>query len=314
MKGDDHEDLEACFRLLRQGSKSFHTASWLLPPRLRPSVAAIYAFCRVADDAVDDSDDPAEGLALLEARLDGIYDGSPIDHPVDRALMWVVKSHSLPREPLDALLEGFAWDVAGRRYETLSELREYCVRVAASVGLLMTALMGERRSPVLARAADLGIAMQLTNIARDVGEDARGGRIYLPREWLAEVGLEVGDLVPEPQMSRELGVLIRRLLAAAETHYLRARGGVSYLPRDCRVAIAAAGSIYRDIGRVIVDNQYDSVNQRAYTSKRRKAWLFVGAVPSLLGPVGPPVGPPAAPEAQALVAALAGPHRNPRGR
>lgn len=316
VSGDRGQDVEACFRLLRDGSKSFHAASRLLPGRLRAPVAAVYAFCRVADDVVDESADPAGGLADLEMRLDGIFGGDPIDHPVDRALTVVVAAHRLPREPLDALLEGFAWDVAGRRYEGLSELRAYCVRVASSVGLLMTALMGERRAPVLARAADLGIAMQLTNIARDIGEDGRAGRIYLPLGWLGEVGLGEADLTPAPRMRPEIGMLVRRLLGAAETHYLRGQSGVAFLPRDCRLAIAAAGNIYRDIGRVIVSNGYDSVSQRAHTTAPRKLWLLARAVPSLVGATGRPSGLAAAPEAQALVTAIAataptsgGPHR-----
>jgi len=303
------ENAAECRAILARGSKSFHAASLLLPPRLRDPVAAVYAFCRVSDDAVDESPDPQAALARLEARLDAIYAFAPEADPVDRALSRVVRAYDLPREPFDGLLEGYAWDVEGRTYETLADLRAYCVRVAGTVGLLMTVLMGERRAHVLERASDLGIAMQLTNIARDVGEDARRGRVYLPLAWLSEVGIDPAALVEAPRMSPQLGFVIRRLLAEADKHYLLARPGMRQLPRDCRLAIAAAGNIYRDIGRVILDNGYDSVNRRAYTSKPRKAWLLVTSLSPVLGSELPPSGLAAAPEARALVAATAGARR-----
>jgi phytoene synthase len=304
-RGGKREDVEHCLALLREGSKSFHAASLLLPRRLRADVAAVYAFCRVSDDAVDESDDPHASLTRLRERLDEVFRGEPADDPVDRALSEVVSEHGLPREPFDALLEGYLWDAENRRYEDLDALVAYCVRVAASVGVLMTVLMGERRGPVLDRASDLGIAMQLTNIARDVGEDARRGRIYLPMEWLAEVGLSAEDLVPAPRMRPELGLLVKRLLGVADVYYARSQAGIPHLPRDCRVAIAAAAHIYRDIGRAIVVSGYDSISRRAYTSAPRKAWLLCTALPSMIGSAPEPSGPPAAVAARALVEATA---------
>ncbi len=228
-----------------------------------------------------------------------------MDDPVDRALGAVVRKHALPRAPFDTLLEGYLWDAEGRRYESLDELVGYCVRVAATVGVLMTLLMGERRGPVLDRASDLGIAMQLTNIARDVGEDARRGRIYLPLSWLAEVGLSVEDLVPAPRMRPEIGLLVKRLLDAADFYYRRSQGGIAHLPRDCRLAIAAAAHIYRDIGRSIVASGYDSVSRRAYTTSPRKAWLLCTALPAVWGDGAAPSGPLAAPPARSLIEAVA---------
>ena len=186
----DVEVIRACRAILGRGSKSFAAASRLLPARLRDPVACYYAFCRVSDDAVDESSDPRAALDALRGRLDRVYAGRPDAHPADRGLAWVVASHRVPRAPLDALLDGYLWDVEGRRYRDLSGVRAYSARVAASVGVVMTLLMGRREDYVLHRAADLGVAMQLTNIARDIGEDARAGRLYLPTAWLEAEGIE----------------------------------------------------------------------------------------------------------------------------
>ncbi|MEM9188498.1 MAG: phytoene/squalene synthase family protein [Myxococcota bacterium] len=294
-------DLEECARLLREGSKSFHAASKMLPLRLRAPAAAVYGFCRVADDAVDDSVEPARELRGLSTRLDGVYGGCPSDHPVDRALRIVVDRYGLPRVAFDALLEGFAWDVEGRRYDTVADLRAYCVRVAGTVGVMMTALMGERRRAVFARAADLGVAMQLTNIARDIGEDGSRGRIYVPTEWLEEAGLRSSDLLNGPEFRPEIGGLARRLLELARPLYARATPAIRHLPRDCRVAIHAARLIYEDIGRSIVDNGYDSVTQRAFTTAGRKGWLLLRSVPTLALSTRTPTLEPPLPEAEFLV-------------
>jgi phytoene synthase len=306
-------DLEVCQDLLRRGSKSFHAASLLLPRRMRAPAAAVYAFCRVADDAVDLSDEPGPALDALRGRLRRAFDGRPDPDPVDRALAAVGRIYGLPIEAFEGLLEGFAWDVEGRRYETLAELRGYCVRVASTVGVMMTVLMGVRRERTLWRACDLGVAMQLTNIARDVGEDAREGRVYLPAVWLAEVGLRPEDLIERPVFSPELGFVVRRLLDAAERLYARADAGVDKLPRDCRTAIRAARLIYADIDRAIVDAGYDTMSQRAYTTGPRKAWLALRSLPAALSPVREMCLAPPVPEAAFLIDAVvdAGLQRGP---
>jgi phytoene synthase len=268
-------DLAACAALLRQGSKSFHAAARLLPRRIRPAVVSTYAFCRVADDAIDHADSPAAGLAALRRRLDRLYAAAPDDHPVDRAFAAVVHRFRIPRAVPEALLEGFLWDVEGRRYRTLGELRAYAARVAAAVGVLVTLIMGERRPPVLARACDLGVAMQLTNVARDVGEDARHGRLYLPLDWLREADIDPEAFLQAPTFGPALGGLVERLLVEADGLYDRAATGIPLLPADCRPAIRAARLIYADIGRVLRHAGHDSVSHRAFTTRRRKLWLLL---------------------------------------
>lgn len=296
--------LAECRAILARGSKSFSAASRLLPARLRDPVAAYYAFCRVSDDAVDESDDPLRALDALRRRVDAIVDGHPGAHPADRGLAWVMRAHRVPRAPIDALLEGYAWDVEGRRYETLSDVRAYGARVAGSVGVVMTILMGRREPAVLHRAADLGVAMQLTNIARDVGEDARGGRLYLPAAWLRAEGIDPDAFLARPRYEAGIGVAVCRLLDHAEVLYRRADRGVPALPADCRVAIAGASRIYADIGRVIRERGYDSVAARAYTSGPRKALLLARAaieLPRLSHRAAIGQDPPPLPEIRFLV-------------
>lgn len=274
-------DLEVCRRILNAGSKSFAAASLLLPGRIRGDVAAVYAFCRVSDDAVDLGEDAALELQVLHRRLDRIAAGRPDDDPVDRALAAVFSRHAIPEALLLGLLDGYRWDAEARSYETIEELEGYCARVASTVGVVMTLLMGPRSPEVLARATDLGLAMQLTNIARDVGEDARAGRLYLPRTWLREAGLDPDGFVAAPRFCPALGSVVERLLERADVYYRRADLGISMLPRDSRLAIRSARLIYSDIGRVIRAHRFNSVDQRAYTSKARKVWLLIRALPSL---------------------------------
>jgi 15-cis-phytoene synthase len=267
-----------CRDLLRGGSRSFFVASLLLPPRVRGPASALYAFCRQADDAVDLGGDVAAALAALHDRLDRVYAGQPLPLPADCALAEVVARFAIPRTLPEALLEGFAWDAAGRQYHTLSELYAYAVRVAGSVGMMMALVMARTAPEILARACDLGVAMQLTNIARDVGEDARAGRLYLPRAWLKRVGVDPEAWLANPAFSGPLGQVVARLLRTAEALYRRADAGIARLPSDCRPGIRAARRLYSGIGREVAACGFDSVSRRAVVPLRHKAWLLPGAL------------------------------------
>jgi phytoene synthase len=275
-------DLAAGRALLRNGSRSFHVASLLLPREIRESAIALYAFCRLADDAIDAQGDTAAALARLRSQLDRVYDGNPLPHPVERLLAQAVCEYRIPRTLLDALLEGFDWDRAGRRYETLAELQAYAVRVAGSVGAMMTLLMGVRDATVLARACDLGVAMQLTNIARDVGEDARAGRIYLPLRWLRDAGIEPDAWLARPVFSPALAQVIERVLMAADDLYDRANAGISRLPARARPGVHAARLLYAQIGHELRRQGLDSLARRAYVSPSRKLALALAAVGAAL--------------------------------
>ncbi len=264
-----------CKAILQQGSKSFRMASLLLPPRVRIPVTALYAFCRRADDAVDEPGAKRQALDAMQARLDRVYAFRALDDPLERAFATTIASYHIPREIPEAMLEGFAWDLQLRRYDQLSDVLRYAARVASSVGVMMTLVMGERRAWALARASELGAAMQLTNIARDVGDDARQGRLYLPLLWLHEAGIsDVESWLRNPVFSPPLAAVIRRLLDEADVLYARAETGIDVLPQDCQASIRSASFIYADIGRDLRAHGYDSITRRAHTSAPRKAKLI----------------------------------------
>lgn len=272
--GPDAFDLKACRSLMRGGSKTFFAASLLLPPRMRLAATALYAFCRVADDLIDEGRDKAAAIRELQQRLDAIYLARPRQEDCDLALSLVVHQHDIPRALLDALLEGFDWDAQQRRYEQLDELHAYAARVASTVGAMMTVIMGVRHSAALSRACDLGVAMQLTNIARDVGEDARAGRLYLPRQWMRQEGLDPDVWLQSPVHSEGLARVVARLLAEADRLYARAETGIALLPRDCQAAIRAASLVYAEIGREVERRGLNSVDSRAVVTSRRKLMLL----------------------------------------
>ena len=267
-------DLAACNAAIRTGSLSFHVASKLLPSKVRDPALALYAFCRIADDAVDEGADKAHAVLTLRDRLDLIYQGRPRNAAADRAFASVVEDFEMPRALPEALLEGLAWDAVGRRYDDLSGVLSYSARVAAAVGAMMCVLMRVRNADALARACDLGLAMQLTNIARDVGEDAREGRLFLPQDWLAEEGVDPQAFLNNPQPTSEIARVTQRLLAQATKLYQRAEAGVAALPFTCRPGIFAARHIYAGIGTAVARNGHDNITHRARTGSARKiGWL-----------------------------------------
>ncbi|MDP3265129.1 MAG: phytoene/squalene synthase family protein [Tabrizicola sp.] len=302
-------DMEACRAAIRTGSLSFHAASRLLPSAVRDPALALYAFCRLADDAVDEGDDKTGAVLRLHDRLDRVYAGRPVDAAADRAFAAVVEGFEMPRALPDALLEGMAWDAVGRRYDDLSGVLAYAARVAAAVGAMMCVLMRVRDGDALARACDLGLAMQLTNIARDVGEDARAGRVYLPLGWLAEAGVPLEPWLNAPVASAGVRRVVRRLLAEAERLYVRSEAGVGALPMGCRPGIFAARLIYDGIGAAVRRGGYDSVGQRARTTKAQKiGWLGLAVAKSAavsVMPRGAVLHAPPVPEVAFLVQAAA---------
>ena len=305
---DARADLAACRESLRNGSRTFLAASMLLPRGVHEPASALYAFCRLADDSVDDSGDcgsgPQGAVSRLRERLLLAYAGTPQAHPADRALSVVVARHGIPYALFDALLEGFGWDVQGRRYDSLESLHDYAARVAGTVGAMMALLMGVRCPDGLARACDLGVAMQLSNIARDVGEDARMGRLYLPRDWMREAGLDPEQWLAEPCFNPQIASVVQRVLDAADQLYRRVDSGVARLPLACRPGINAARFLYAEIGHEVARRGMDSVSRRARVPASRKAWLLLRAISLLTPPVSTP-GAPVLPANRFLVEAAA---------
>lgn len=281
-------DMAACRAAIRTGSLSFHAASRLLPARVRDPALALYAFCRVADDEVDEGTDKAGAVLRLRDRLDLVYQGRPRNGYADRAFAAVVEDFEMPRALPEALLEGLAWDAMGRRYDTLSGVLDYSARVAAAVGAMMCVLMRVRDADALARACDLGLAMQLTNISRDVGEDARAGRLFLPMEWMRKEGVDPEGFLAKPDACPGIRRVTARLLREADRLYLRSEAGVPALPIACRPGIFAARHIYAGIGGHVARAGFDSVTRRARTGKTQKlACLMVSGLRAAASPLLP---------------------------
>jgi len=314
----DARDLAACQALLANGSRTFLAASRLLPRAVREPACALYAFCRLADDEVDGqtgggapvASTGAAGdggaVARLRERLARVYAGRPLDEAADRALAVVVRRFEIPALLPEALIEGFEWDAAGRHYETLAEVQAYAARVAGTVGAMMALLMGVRTPTGLARACDLGVAMQLSNIARDVGEDARLGRLYLPRQWLREAGVDPDAWLAAPQHSPALGQVVQRLLREADALYQRVDAGVATLPLGCRPGINAARFLYAQIGLEVERRGLNPIDSRAVVSKRRKLGSLLRALLTL-APDDSHAPQPPLPATRHLVESVTGP-------
>ena len=311
---DPRADLAACRATLRHGSRTFLAASFLLPPMVRDAACSLYAFCRQADDEIDLGGDPAQAHARLTERLACLYAGQPRPSPVDRALARVVAHYGIPRDLPQALLEGFAWDASGRQYESESDLIAYASRVAGSVGVMMALLMRRRAPHILARAADLGIAMQLTNVARDVGEDARAGRLYLPRQWLRAAGVDPDAWLMRPVFDTAIGSVVARVLATADVLYRRADVGIAQLPPGCRPGVNAARTLYSAIGREVERRGLDSVSSRAVVPPARKLALLGSSLANTFLEAGRIDTPPLAEARHLIDAVVAAPMVRPPRR
>lgn len=243
----------------------------------------LYAWCRYCDDEIDgqtlghdqQSPEPEEQRRRLDRLRQQTQDalaGQPPKHPAFQGLHLVYKACAIPeRYPME-LLAGFDMDIHPKPYITLDDTLTYCYHVAGTVGAMMACVMGMRDSAILDRAVDLGLAFQLTNISRDVLQDAKDQRIYLPRIWLDEAGAPA-DPALFPKATSALASVCYRLLDEADRYYESAAYGVGQLPLRCAWAVATAGAIYRDIGRLVIEGGSHAWLARKSTSKARKLWL-----------------------------------------
>ena len=250
-----------CRELTRRSGSSFSAAFWLFSSERRRAIHAIYAFCRLADDIADDPDIQGDRSRLLErwrAELDAAYQGAAT-HPVGVALSDAIERFDLPRPVFEDLLLGIESDLRGDTIETFSDLETYCYRVASPVGLLVVSLLGCRSPEVLEYAKTLGIAVQLTNVLRDVTVDAISGRIYLPQEDLERFDISTSDLrlpVPTPEL--------RTLMAyyAEHARILFERADAS-LPRENRQELRAARAMGRIYSRLL-----DELRRQGFRNRR----------------------------------------------
>jgi phytoene synthase len=278
---------------IQRHSKSFALAARLLPSEVQHGAVVLYAYCRRADDAIDLSP-PGEQLARLAGlreELTAVYAGALQPDPLLAEFQRVTRLYSVPREYLEELLLGMEMDVQRVRYNALPELMLYAYRVAGVVGLMMCHVMGVREAAALRHAAHLGMAMQLSNIARDVREDWDRGRLYLPQDLLTECGVaglhaEPGRPLP-PSAAGGLAQATERLLQHADSFYRSGDAGLPQLSLRCALAIRAARLVYSEISQRVRDQACDPFAPRAVVSKRRKlqlvgraAWLTAAELPS----------------------------------
>lgn len=267
------------------GSKSFATAAKLFDPATRRSVLMLYAWCRYCDDVIDgqelgfnaapvDSVQAELRLDMLKIQTQRAWEGAEMREPAFAAFQEVALGHNIPLQLAYDHLDGFAMDVRETHYETFDDTLQYCYRVAGVVGLMMARVMGVRDDAVLDRACDLGLAFQLTNIARDIVDDARVGRCYLPAQWLAEANIDPQQIA-DPTMREPLAELARRLVAEAEPYYASARQGLAGLPLRSAWAIASAHGVYREIGVKVSAAGPRAWDKRQGTSGVEKSGLLL---------------------------------------
>lgn len=259
---------EQCRAVVREHGRTFYFASHFLPPARRDAICAAYAYCRIADDIVDRA--PRTGMAAASYALERWEReiDAPI-HPVGVAFAVARERYAIPCQAARDLIAGVRMDLDPPRYATWEELRLYCYRVAGTVGLMAAPVFGCRDDAALAQAVDLGIAMQLTNILRDVGEDARAGRLYLPLDELAAFGCDA-DRVLAGNPDGHFVDLMRFEIARARALYTSGLGGVSALIPAGQVTTLAAAHLYAKILHRIEEQEYDVFSRRAYVSHPRK--------------------------------------------
>lgn len=260
--------------VIREHSRTFWLGTCLMSGDRRRAVRAIYAACRIGDDAADLDPRPREAVAHWQTRIERAYLGRPVE-PWERALAWAVRRYAVPRRAFDALADGFRSDLGPVRIATLDELDRYCFQVAGAVGLMIAPVCGAA-GPKAEQAADqLGRAMQLTNCLRDVGEDVARDRVYLPADLMANNGVTVDDLRTDlrgPGYRR----LMEDLAHEAEQRYELGLAGLHHLAHH-RTAIAYAAVQYRGILDELRASGWDNLRHRAVVPNRRRASLLVTA-------------------------------------
>lgn len=274
--------------IIEQGSKSFAAAAKLFDPETRGRAFMLYAWCRHCDDRIDgqelgfgqSSPDPVEQRQILGELIrdtEAAMAGETIEDPVFAAFQRVYEECDIPRRfPLD-LLQGFAMDVDQVVYESFDDTLLYCYHVAGVVGAMMATIMGVQDRAIIDRAVDLGIAFQLTNISRDVMEDAADGRVYLPASWLREAGAPT-DPAQFPGNEKAVFKVVSRMLREADRYYASSLFGISQLPFRCAWAIAAARSVYGAIGDVVMARGAGAWRQRAGLSSPQKLGRLISSL------------------------------------
>ncbi|MDI6401807.1 phytoene/squalene synthase family protein [Balneolaceae bacterium ANBcel3] len=277
-----------CEEVTRSYAKTFYFAARFLPIEKRYPVYAVYALCRMLDHLADEQTDiytgkqismdkTEEALIAWSRKLEETYQGKASDHPVLLALADVLKTHDISMHLPLLLIDGVRSDLVKTRYETFEEVKEYSYRVASVVGLMVCEIFGYTDQKALDYAVDLGIAMQLTNILRDVGEDLKRGRIYLPSEDMKRFGVSEDDLINH-RLTSSFRDLMKFQIERARSYYTRSEPGIPLLSPDSRFPIYLARFHYAAILKKIESNGYQVFTKRAYLP----FWKKVGLIPRIL--------------------------------
>ena len=265
--------------ILARNGKSFNFAGVFLPKKQLVSIATLYSFCRYVDDCADELH-PTEAkieIDKIKKALDGNDEFDSKDKSIQNLIsIGVQKNHMLD------LIYGAEWDVSGRKIQTDKDLDLYCYHVAGVVGLMMNPLMNVQDNQAHMYAVNLGKAMQLTNICRDVLEDAVNHRTYLPLSDLTENNLELKDLQKKGPAPQALRNIVAKYLQRADEYYQTGYLGLPYIPLRCRFVILLAGELYRHIGLKIKKNNYEVLQGRTYLNVFEKTYVFFKVLPQLM--------------------------------
>ena len=256
---------QKCEQITKEHSRTFYLASALLPVEKRLAARALYAFCRVSDDLVDRRSD-SSARNLQEWRWRSLSNHPSPNDPVALAWADTRSRFNIPKRYAEQLIDGVARDLGQNRYASFEELSAYCYGVASTVGLMAMHITGFSGPEAIPYALKLGVALQLTNILRDVGEDWRAGRIYLPLDELNYFGLTENDIA-EGTIDNRWHDFMKFQIERTHRLYVEASPGIAMLDPDGRFAIAAAAELYQDILDDIEDHDGDVFMRRAHTSK-----------------------------------------------
>ena len=263
-----------CQQKAASSGSSFYYSFMFLPPNRRRAITALYAYCREVDDVVDECQDPqiaATKLAWWRSELDRLYASQP-EHPVTQALLPVLSEFNLPQEQLLEIIDGMDMDLQQSRYLDFKALSLYCYRVASVVGLLAAEIFGFQDRSTQKYAHDLGMAFQLTNIIRDVGEDARRGRVYLPMDELKRFEVPVADIL-NSKYSDNFRKLMEFQIERAEQYYTQAMSQLPDIDRKTQRPGLVMAAIYRTVLDEIKRDGCQVLNQRTSLTPVRKLWI-----------------------------------------
>ncbi len=251
--------------ITKKHAKTFYFASWFLEKNKRNAAYAVYAICRASDETVDGEQglSAQKNLASLQQKIDSAYNNVPLDDPLLLAFQQTINKYHIPKEYFNALIEGMHMDLYKNRYQNFEELSDYCYKVAGVVGLIMLEIFGYTSPKTTDYAVSLGIAMQLTNILRDIKEDFKRGRIYLPENEMQD--FEVSEIdISQSRINDNFKALMKFQITRSREYYEKAKQGIKMLDGlNSRLVVLAMADIYAGILKAIEKNDYDIFTRRA---------------------------------------------------